>query len=112
MQGSLINRLAERSKQKQPTVGDGATILMYSDRHAATIIEVGSKHVVIQEDIAIRTDGHGMSDSQSYDYERCPTAPKDIFTLRKNGRWVRKGESQKGTCLLIGHRDHYYDYSF
>ncbi|QOF39432.1 hypothetical protein E3G66_003636 [Mycobacteroides abscessus] len=35
------------------------------------------------------------------------------FTLRKTGRWIRKGESEKGgTALLIGRRDEHYDYSF
>jgi hypothetical protein len=32
MQGSLINRLSERSKQPTPVVGMHCTIMCYSDR--------------------------------------------------------------------------------
>jgi hypothetical protein len=38
--GNLMNRIAETAKPPVPEVGMGATILMYSDRHAATVIEI------------------------------------------------------------------------
>lgn len=54
-----------------------------------------------------------MSDSQSYRYEPDPSGATHTFTLRKNGAWVRKGEPMRGGMgILIGHRRHYYDYSF
>jgi hypothetical protein len=50
----------------------GATVLMYSDRHAGTIVEVCGKRLMWQADTASRTDKNGVSDAQSYSYERNP----------------------------------------
>jgi len=110
--GSLINHVISCAKSITPEVGMACTILMWSDRHAATIIEVSPKKIVVQDDIATRTDSYGMSDCQSYDYTPNPEGAKSTYTLRKNGKWVREGDSIKGQQVAIGERDHYYDYSF
>lgn len=118
--GNLHNRIDENRTPTNPTEGMGATILMYSDRHAATIVQVtfgglgtGPTEVAIQEDKSIRTDANGMSESQGYRYEPNTDAVRRYFTKRKNGRWVEKGHSQKnGTTLLIGVRDSYHDYGY
>lgn len=113
MRGSLINRAMEKSKQKTPEVGMGATILGYTDRNACTIISVEPKRITVQRDNAIRTDENGMSEIQRYDINPNPNGVKSVFTLRKNGRWVRETESSNGgTYLLIGERQEYYDFSF
>jgi hypothetical protein len=92
----------------------GATVLMYTDRHAATIVKVDSGIVItIQEDKSIRTDTNGMSDTQSYRYEPNTQAIRRRFSLRINGRWVEVGsDMNNGTTLLIGERDTYHDYGF
>lgn len=112
--GSLVNHLFSGMNMAIPTVGIGATILRWSDRHACTIVEVSKngKRVGVTEDIATRTDSNGMSDCQSYSYESVPGPAHKFFTLRKNGAWVSEGESIKGTRLAIGQRNHYHDYSF
>lgn len=113
--GSLINNIHGNSAQRSPEVGMGATVLMWTDRHAATITEVSKsgKAITIQRDVAKRTDNLGMSDAQSYEYTPNPDADKQVFTLRKNGAWVRKGQSMKnGERLGIGYRNEYYDFSF
>lgn len=113
--GSLTNRIQEGATPT-PKVGDGATILMYSDRHAATVIEVlGSRRVVIviQEDKATRTDERGESEAQEYEYAPDPNGRKHRVTLRKAGRWIIEGESAKnGTAVAFGFRDEYRDFSF
>lgn len=111
--GSLINTLMGAPADTTPKVGMGATILMWTDRHAATVIEVITpKKIVVQEDTATRTDNYGMSDAQSYDYTPNPNGVKRTFTLRKNGAWVMTGMAmQGGTRLRLGVRDEYYDYS-
>ena len=74
----MINQILAKQTKGQPeaTVGMGATILMHSDRHAATIVDVFTKygrlHVKVQRDKATRTDSNGMSDSQDYTFERDP----------------------------------------
>lgn len=108
--GSLFNRLMENVKPPVPEVGMGATILMYSDRHAATVIEVLSpSRIVIQEDTATRTDKNGMSESQEYAYTPDPKAEKLTVSLRKDGRWKIQASQ---TIIKLGERDAYHDYSF
>ncbi len=66
-----------------PTVGMGATIHVGSDSYPATVIQVtrNGKRLVIQEDIAIRIDNNGMSESQEYTYEPNPHGDIHIVTL-------------------------------
>ena len=112
--GNIFNRMDENRKPATPAVGMGATILMYSDRHAATIVAVGfNNSVQVQEDVSIRTDANGMSDSQSYRYEPNTKAKVRWFTLRKNGRYVERGSAMiNGIVLMVGERDTYHDYGF
>lgn len=113
--GNLMNRVAETVKPQAPTVGMGATIIYYSDRAAATIIEVNAagSQIKIQRDKAIRTDGNKMSDSQSYRYEADPNGEIRTATLRKNGTFVmQKEQMRNGTIVRVGERSEYYDYGF
>lgn len=111
--GSLMNHIISGSKMEAPTVGMGCTRLCWTDRHAATIVEVSKsgKRVGIVEDIATRTDNLGMSDCQSYEYSPGNGSPT-YYTRRKNGAWVREGDSMRGERLAIGHRNTYHDFSF
>lgn len=119
MYGSLVNQIYGTADTTDHAnlvkVGDGATLLFYTDRQAATVVEVrdGGKTVVVQADKATRADTNGMSDAQSYTFERDLNGTKRTFTLRKNGRYVAKGQGYKnGQTVILGRRDHYYDYSF
>ena len=99
----------------QPEVGQGATLLLWSDRKPATVVAVSRSglKVTVQEDRATRTDENGMSESQSYTYERDPEGWTYTFTLRKNGSWVEEGSKMRsGTRLALGRREKYYDFSF
>jgi len=92
-------------------VGDPATVLAWTDRYPATVIEVrrGKRPViVIQEDKATRTDTNGMSESQTYQYERDPQGQTWEVSWRKNG-WRTRG-SDNG--VRFGVRKKYHDYSF
>lgn len=114
--GSLQNTLAANAADAiTPVVGMGATILWWTDRQAGTIIEVSSsgKSITVQEDNAKRTDDLGMSDCQTYEYTPNTDGSTTVFTLRSNGRFVRKGESMKGgQRVSIGVRAQYHDFSF
>lgn len=113
LEASLTNYLLSGTKgQPQPVVRMGATILMYTDRHAVTIVEVKGKRIAVQQDRAIRTDDNGMSECQSYRFEADPQAPVTWYSLRKTGAWVRCGDSFNGQRLRIGERNEYHDYSF
>lgn len=110
--GSFQNMQAANTLPKPNfTIGDGATLVMWTDRHACTIIDIrkNGRVIVIQEDTAIRTDKNGMSESQGYTFERNPEGRTWEATLRKDGTYKVKG-SQTG--VLVGRRSHYHDYSF
>lgn len=111
--GSLLNHVISGCRMAVPVIGMGATMLCWTDRHAATVTVITSpKRIGVVQDVATRTDKNGMSESQSYDYSPGTGAPQ-FFTLRKNGAWVLEGESMKnGQRLAIGNRDEYHDFSF
>jgi hypothetical protein len=94
----------------------GATILLWTDRHVATItlVSVDKKRVWVAQDRAIRADNRGYyTENQEYRYERNWEAEQACYTLRKHGRWVRRGEDMwTGQAILIGHREEYRDPSF
>jgi hypothetical protein len=112
---SLVNSIHARTVSPDPEVGMGATVLMWTDRKAATIIAVSPSgtRIKVREDLATRSDDNGMSDAQSYDYAPNPEGAVTEFSLRDNGRWIRKGEPMRsGQALLVGQRDHHFDFSF
>jgi hypothetical protein len=93
------------------TIGDGATMIGWTDREAYSIIAINPsrKTVTIQRDIATRSDTHGMSDAQSYTFDRNPHGSISVVTLRKDGFYRVRGGTTK---VLLGQRSEYYDYSF
>lgn len=106
---SLTNAMLSGSiGAPEPVVGMGATILGWTDRHAATIVKVTPTQIHVQQDIAKRADKNGMSECQEYTYERDETAPIEVF--RKTKRGYRKAGG--GSSLRIGDRQEYHDYSF
>lgn len=109
--GNIINRVMESNiAAGKPMVGMGATILMWSDRKAATVIRVSAsgKTIWLKEDTAIRVDRNGMSDAQSYRFEPNPNGIEYRASLRKNGRW----KTTSGSGVSLGHRSAYHDFSF
>jgi hypothetical protein len=112
--GSLINVIHDRTRDATPEVGMGVTFLYWTDRGAGTIVEVlNERTIVVKGDTAIRIDKGGMTDAQDYRYEHATSPGSSTFTLRKNGRWVKRGQDQKnGQRIAVGYRDAYYDYSF
>ena len=103
--GSLVNHILSDSRQP-PSVGDGATILCWTDRKAGTIVKVTRTQVHVREDAATRADKNGMSESQEYSYAPDPNGSVHVFRMTKRG--YRCGS----LGLAIGIREQYYDYSF
>lgn len=106
--GSLINQLSGTDPALVPTVGMGATHLMYSDRAAYTVIAVSAsgKTVTVQRDKATRTDMNGMSECQTYTFEPDPQGSTYVLRLTKRG-WAHKGSR-----FALGYRSEYHDFSF
>lgn len=102
------------SKILDPTGPDAATIAVGSDRYPATIVARTAKTIKVQGDRATRIDGNGLSESQTWLFERDYDAPILTYTLRRNGRWVRQGSPQnaRGAGLGLGHRSRHDDPHF
>jgi hypothetical protein len=123
---SLVNHLMSRAVigQPEPAVGMGVTFLHWTDRSAGTIVDVVVKNgkIVIfgaKEDKATRVDKNGMSEDQTYVYERDDGARllrykldrKGVWrgvSLNADGRWVFNG----GPGVQLGVRNAYHDFSF
>lgn len=94
-----------------PALGMGCTVLHYSDRTAHTVIYVSKsgKTAWIRRDKALRTDGNGMSDSQTYTYTPDPEGEQSQIRLSKHGDWRQVGTKYP---VLLGARREYFDFSF
>ena len=98
-------------------VGDGATMVYYSDRHACTIIEIADNgsYIKVQKDKATRIDNNGMSDCQDYEFERDPKGAVYTFKRTRKDKSVYTGNGKYydwDVKLSFGARIEYYDYSF
>lgn len=105
--------------QPAPEVGMGATILHWTDRTACTVVAFDGKTLTVQEDSATRTDGNGMSDAQSYAYERNPAGATREYRQDRRGQWRPIGTSERGRVvftggpnLRLGDRSQYHDFGF
>ena len=109
--GSFVNWMMSQG-QTPPVVGKGATVLLWTDRHAYFVdyVSKDGKEVVIERADCKRADDLGMSDQQSYHYGRNTNANK--ITLRfKYGKWRDKQTGQVYN-IKFGYMDEYYDFSF
>lgn len=106
--GNLTNRIQEGGAWRMPVVGEGATELMWSDRHAYTVtwVSKSGKTFRARQDKAIRTDSNGWSESQTYRFEPNPNGSEVTV------RWTKRGWRNKGTGFKLGERDEYCDPSF
>ncbi len=107
----LLNVVKTKQEVATPEVGMGATYLSWTDRHAYTIISVSAsgKSFKMQQDTARRVGKIEVSENQKYSF--ATNLNGQILTVRmtKNG-WRIGG--QRGTKVLVGVREEYYDYSF
>lgn len=115
---SILDQRHENSPR--PSIGMGATILGWTDRYAGTVIEVSQDRITIQEDHSTRTDKNGDSSDQVYVYSKNDKGLLHHFG-RRGGSWVHvihkesSGTWQRkegGYDLLLGKRDHFFDFSY
>lgn len=102
-------------------IGDGATVCLWSDKHAATVIKVTASTVTVQYDTAILDPdfkpewipggfaGHCTNqDEQTYTYERNPKGR--VETYRWSNKYGTYGTPDNPR--LIKGRHEFYDYNF
>lgn len=85
----------------------GATLAVGSDSYPYTVIEMGERTLLARAD-----DYKFNPATQDYDYFENDSREPEVFTLRKNKRWYKKGDTMKGCFLYVGRRRAYFDPSF
>lgn len=125
--GSLVNHMMSNTSVRDIVPGEtGATLLSWTDRHPATVVDVFSKgaytYYVIQEDSWEIVKGSEQDGSAQYGFTRNPNGYKQIFRAKTDGssgfqkvtinqdtgRWNKVGSGG----LSIGNRERYYDPHF
>ena len=126
--GSVMNHLYSRMTdgQPEPTVGMGATVLLWTDRNAATISAVTRKgdaiYVTTQDDDVRVVAGSAHDGSAQYEYTRNTNGRERYFrAYTPDGEWhqvfwnketKRWNRARNGNGLRIGERETYRDPSF
>jgi hypothetical protein len=99
-----------------PEIGMGATGGAGSDCYPYTIVEISpnGKTIWVTSDSHKATKDCEYYGNQSYTYTSNMDGERECYTLRKNGRWIRKGAGLKEYwCgISIGHRRYYRDPHF
>ena len=105
-----------KAKQEQqmpePALGLGATIWMWTDSHAAPVVNVLSPaRVLIRRDEAKRLGPPGLREDQHYTFS---IGTSEDLEVRKasNGVWYTKGGVKSGTRVTFGERHEFRDPSF
>lgn len=124
---SVMNNIMSRAVigQPAPYVGMGATLLGWTDRYPATIVQICTNkageivEIQVQEDDAKRIDQNGMSEDQDYEYTPNTSGTCYRFKKDRKGMWreIRMGDKGRmvftgGRGLRIGEREKYYDFTF
>jgi hypothetical protein len=87
--GSVMNHIMSNNASV-PVVGEGATMLLWSDRNAYEVVAVNDDNTiaVIAPINAKRTDSNGISEVQEYDYSDVDMNRQFVIVYR-NGAWHR-----------------------
>lgn len=117
----LEERYAHRLTPATAKVGDGATVCLWSDQHAATIIKVTKASVTVRYDKATRDPNFKPEFVIGGFAAHCTNQEEQTYTYEpdENGavetyRWSNK-ECRYGTYNnphLIAGRHEFYDYNF
>lgn len=109
---SIIN-LALRDKISFPIVGNGATILRYTDRHAYEVLSVSKDNKVATLIRYKRKPKKGLTLADN-DYIYDEFIGKTFNIYLKKGKWKMLNTFGKydNINIIFGVKDEYYDLSF
>lgn len=109
-----------KERRREIEVGDGCTLVLWTDKKAHTVIRKTKKMIVMQRDKAIKSPNFkpewvegGFSaictnqNEQEYTYEKDPNGSTiRAFWSEVNGCYMHDG------CKVINGRHEFYDYNF
>jgi len=90
----------------------GATLSVGSDAYPYTVLKIKEKYLWAQRDSFKMAEGGEYFGNQIWDCYRNLCAPVELYTLRKDNRWRKKGDSLKAGPLYVGFRRPRQDPSF
>jgi hypothetical protein len=96
-----------KQDEKKLITGDdpmGATLIVGSDAYPYTIVELRSKSLWAKRDSFRMANEGEYFGNQIWDCYENKSSGTELFTLRKNGGWYKKGVSSKGCPLIVGSR--------
>lgn len=95
-----------------PEVGMGATENLWSDHRAKTIVSVVNANTIVVAENKTKCTDYYAGEYEILD--ELDTRRTEVFTRRKSGRWVMKGQPDNwgSVSLTLGVRCHYIDPSF
>ncbi len=112
-----------REQNREIEVGDGATLCLYSDRYACTVIKKTKCTLTLQRDKAIRDPnfkpewiaggfaGHCTNqDQQTYTYER--NEKGELYVCHWSEKEGRYRHGSDGSMKVIRGRHEFYDFNF
>ena len=106
----LSNLMEQGSIHITPLVGMKCVQNYYTDRRVCTIVDISKSGKKIKvQDNKVTTINFWESKYQIHDELEGKIVE---FTLRKNGRWVRLGDSQNGLGLILNSDNHFIDPTF
>ena len=122
---SLVNHIYANMEPIDPIMMDlvdkPATLLMWTDRKPATVINQFKKgkyfYIEVQEDNAEYIGEKNMSDVQEYRYSRNPIGRITTWRIDDGYKQVARSESGRYKLLncgglFVGKREKFHDYSF
>lgn len=112
----IFDEFKNKEKTFLITKGMGATKSVGSDCYPYTVVDIKSngKEIHAQRDNSTPTEDSDYFGVQSYTYSPNPDSDIEIFTLRKNGYFVKKGKplNYYWDSISLGKRRYYRDPSF
>lgn len=105
--GTLTNLVYAEDKSPAPKVGDGATLICWSDRRAYTIVDVKKTYILATRDNVERIDRNYQNGPQEYSYQTDLEAVPEKANLRKDGNYYIGSQA-----LKVGYRNEYEDPNF
>ena len=108
--GSLTNILYGNAKSTPPYIGQGATEVLWTDRHAYEVIAIkDERHIIVR-----RMNARLVSEYEDQEYELTSDPNGSCVNLfrKKNGQWVERIGREYGAKFVLGVMNEYEDPHF
>lgn len=108
--GSITNILYGYIESPPPYIGQGATEILWTDRHAYEVIAIlDDRHIIVRR-MNAKLKGEYLN--QEYELTSDPNGKCVNLFRKKNGQWVERNGRAYGAKFTLGIMDEYEDPCF